>query len=36
MKVSQGVHYWLDYQNLLSRKTPTKPRTFDPLQHFSS
>jgi hypothetical protein len=25
MKVSQGIHYWLEYHNLHSKKTPSKP-----------
>lgn len=27
MKVSQGIHHWLEYHNLHSKKTPSKPAT---------
>jgi len=25
MKVSQGIHHWLEYHNLRSKKTQSKP-----------
>ena len=36
MKVSQGIHYWLEYHNLHSKKTPSKPtsRSFQDYRPF--